>query len=360
MVQRGELALNDPVAKYLPSEVKVPERAGRQITLQDLATHTSGLPGDPSNINPQDPANPLADYSIEQLYEFLSNYSLTNDIGSRYEYSNLGTSVLGQSLAHHLGTNYNRLVESRILKPLGMTSTGISLSLEMKKRLALGHNYMLERLPNWDMGAMAPSGGLKSTANDLLTLLGVALGYSDIPLARAMATTMTVRAPGGNTDRQSALGWEVLKLEPGYEFVFKDGATGGYRSFVGMDRGTRSGVVVLSNAATKGDIVDIGMHLLNPEIPLESAKSLAPPRRRSTVLVDAKVLGGYVGRYSLPRGNTLTITLDGDQLFEQRKGELKVPIYPESRVDYFCKLLFGREFRAARVPTDSPCWMGDR
>src|SRR5215471_16298053 len=74
MAQRGQLALNDPVTKYLPPEVKVPERGGRQITLQDLATHTSGLPGDPSNISPQDPANPLADYSVEQLYTFLSNY----------------------------------------------------------------------------------------------------------------------------------------------------------------------------------------------------------------------------------------------------------------------------------------------
>jgi hypothetical protein len=153
-----------------------------------------------------------------------------------------------------------------------------------------------------------------------------------------MATTIGVRRPTGDPDRQSALGWQVLKLEPGYEFVFKDGATGGYRSFIAMDRGTRSGVVVLSNAATKGNIVDIGMHLLNPEIPLEDAKTLVPPRRRTTVGVDAKVLAGYVGRYSLPRGNILTITLDGDQLFEQRDGELKVPIYPESLVGYFCKL----------------------
>jgi CubicO group peptidase (beta-lactamase class C family) len=107
MAQRGELALNDPVAKYLPPEVKVPERAGRQITLLDLATHTSGLPGDPSNISPQDPANPVADYSVELLYAFLSNYTLTRDIGSRYEYSNLGTSVLGQVVAHHSGMDYD-------------------------------------------------------------------------------------------------------------------------------------------------------------------------------------------------------------------------------------------------------------
>jgi CubicO group peptidase (beta-lactamase class C family) len=52
MVQRGEVSLSDPVAKYLPPGVKLPERRGRQINLLDLATHTSGLTSFPSNINP--------------------------------------------------------------------------------------------------------------------------------------------------------------------------------------------------------------------------------------------------------------------------------------------------------------------
>ena len=77
----------------------MPERSGRRITLQGLATHTSGLHSDPANISPKDPANPAADYSTERLYEFLSNYALARDIESRYEYLNLGTSLLGHALA---------------------------------------------------------------------------------------------------------------------------------------------------------------------------------------------------------------------------------------------------------------------
>ena len=67
MVQREEVALNDPVAKYLPEAVKVPERNGRPITLVDLATHTSGLPRLPANLSPKHAANPYADYSLEHL-----------------------------------------------------------------------------------------------------------------------------------------------------------------------------------------------------------------------------------------------------------------------------------------------------
>ena len=90
MVRKGELALEDPVAKYLPDTVKVPARNGRQITLLDLATQSSGLPRMPTNFTPKDPANPYADYTIRQLYDFLSGYQLPRDPGERYEYSNLG------------------------------------------------------------------------------------------------------------------------------------------------------------------------------------------------------------------------------------------------------------------------------
>ena len=118
-VQRGEVALTDPISKYLPASVKVPER-GRAITLQDLATHTSGLPRLP-DMNPKDPENPYADYSVDQLYRFLSTYQLPRDVGASYEYSNLGAGLLGHILALRAGTDYESLVKSRITGPLGMT-----------------------------------------------------------------------------------------------------------------------------------------------------------------------------------------------------------------------------------------------
>ena len=62
------MRLADPVAQYLPRRVTVPERGGRQITLADLATHTSGLPRMPTNYAPQDPSRPYDDYTVEQLY----------------------------------------------------------------------------------------------------------------------------------------------------------------------------------------------------------------------------------------------------------------------------------------------------
>jgi len=72
MVADGSLRLDDPVAKLLPAAVRVPARNGHQITLLDLATQSSGLPRLPLNMAPRDSTNPYADYTVDQMYAFLS------------------------------------------------------------------------------------------------------------------------------------------------------------------------------------------------------------------------------------------------------------------------------------------------
>jgi serine-type D-Ala-D-Ala carboxypeptidase/endopeptidase len=168
MVRRGEVALADPVARYLPPQVHLPERSGRAITLQDLATHHSGLPRLPTNFAPRDPANPYADYTLDRLYQFLSDYQLTRDAGAQYQYSNLGYGLLGHALARRAGLDYEALVLARIAAPLGLASTRVALSPQLKARLAIGHNERLEPVPNWEDTTLAGAGSLLSSVNDLL------------------------------------------------------------------------------------------------------------------------------------------------------------------------------------------------
>ncbi|HEV2718843.1 MAG TPA: serine hydrolase domain-containing protein, partial [Thermoanaerobaculia bacterium] len=212
MVRRGEVALTDPVAKYLPAEVKVPERGGAKITLQQLAMHTSALPHMPSNFYPKDANNPYADYTVQQLYEFLSSVQLTRDPGSRYEYSNLGAGLLGHALARRAGTDYETLVRKRILDPLGMKSTGITLSKSMKKRLATGHDATLKPVLNWDLPTLAGAGALRSTANDLLTFLATNLGTTKSALAAPMAAMLVPRQATGKPGTEVALAWHISKI----------------------------------------------------------------------------------------------------------------------------------------------------
>ncbi|HYL35641.1 MAG TPA: serine hydrolase domain-containing protein [Bryobacteraceae bacterium] len=262
MAQRGEVAFTDPVAKHLPRGVRVPERGGRSITLEDLATHTSGLPRTPPNLAPKDPANPFADYSPQLLYDFLSSYRLTRDIGSEWEYSNLGSGLLGLALALRAGSDYEGAVRSRITRPLGMNSTRIALTPEEKSRLAVGHNAHLAPVPNWDFQGLAGAAGLRSSANDLLQLLAAALGYEKTPLAPAMAAMLDERRPTNQAGLVNALGWQISTPDA-FNIVWKDGNTGGYSSFLGYNATTRIGVAVLSNTSTRAGVNDIGMHVLD-------------------------------------------------------------------------------------------------
>ena len=266
MVQRGEAALNESVAKYLPPDVKVPQFGGRSITLLDLATHTSGLPRLPTNFAPRDPTNPYADYSVAQLYSFLSNYELTRDIGAQYGYSNLGYGLLGNVLARRAGIDYEALVKSRIAVPLGLNSTAMTLPANLAAMLAVGHNEVLQPVPNWDDTTLAGAGSLRSSVNDLLTLLAAHLGKADAPLGSAMAAMLAVRRPTGTSDLDIALGWHV-STQQGREFVWHNGGTGGYSSFIGFCPQARIGIAVLANSEIGVD--DIALHLLDPHRPLD-------------------------------------------------------------------------------------------
>jgi serine-type D-Ala-D-Ala carboxypeptidase/endopeptidase len=333
MGQRGEVALTDPVSKYLPPNVKMPERGGKKITLIDLATHTSGLPRLPSNLHPKDPSNPYADYTVAQLYEFLSSLELTRDIGATYEYSNLGGGLLGHVLARRAGTDYETLVRTRILEPLAMKSTAITLSNAMKSRLATGHDGSLQPTANWDLPTLAGAGALRSTVNDLLTFVGANIGIGKSPLAPAMAAMLATRRPTGGPNLDIAVGWHILKRNGG-EIVWHNGGTGGYRSWIGFDPKSRTGVVVLSNTSTNTGIDDIGLHLLDPTVPL-----LQPAKQRKEVKVDAAVLEKYAGRYQLAPTFIITVTREGEHLYAQATAQPRFEIFAEDDHDFFYKVV---------------------
>ena len=308
MVHRKEVTFDDPAAAYLPEQVRMPERNGKPIKLIDLATHCSGLPNTASNMNRKDPANPYADYSVDDLYEFLSGYALPRDPGSEVEYSNLGVGLLGHILARRAGTDYESLVRDRITLPLGMPDTGITLTSSMKARMATGHNAMLTPVSNWDLPTLAGAGALRSSTNDMLTLLEAFLGYKESPLAASLNAMLDVRRPFGKANFEIGLGWFLVG-----EMLWHDGGTGGFRSFAGHDPKTRAGVIVFANAATFWGVSDLGVYLLNPKGQLAD---LDPPEQRPDIFGDRALLDRYTGRYQLP-DRVLDIMRDDARLYVQ-------------------------------------------
>jgi D-alanyl-D-alanine-carboxypeptidase/D-alanyl-D-alanine-endopeptidase len=355
MVAKGEVKLDDPIAKYLPPGVTAPEKDGKAITLADLATHTSGLPRMPSNFAPKDPANPYADYSEGLLWAFLAGHQLTRDPGAQWEYSNLGFGLLGELLAHRAGSDYETLVKSRVIGPLGMTSTTITLTSEERTRLAAGHDSSLRRVANWDFESLAGAGSLRSTANDLMTFLAAAMGLSATPpnFSADFAATLAVTRPSPTPNMSQALGWEILHT-PGGDIVEHGGGTGGYHTFIAYRPKTKVGVVMLTNAETLNGADDIALHILTGS----PIRALPPPPPapdfgRHAVSLDAKALDALVGRYALAPQVIVTVTRDGEHLMAQLTGQGAFEVFPESPTEVFWKVVdaqasftLGKEGRA--------------
>lgn len=333
MVTRGEVRLEDPISKYLPKTVKVPSRNGREITLLDLSNQTSGLPGMPSNFSSKNPGNPYADYSVAQMYEFLSSYQLTRDIGSKYQYSNLGVGLLGHVLALRAGKDYETLVRERILHPLKMKDSGITFTPNMKAHLAKGHDMTLRQVQNWDLPTLAGAGALRSSVDDMLKFLAANIGLKKTPLLTAMRLSHISRQPAGAPDLEIGLNWHILKKFD-TEMIWHNGQTGGYHSFTAFDRKKLAGVVVLSNSTNSID--DIGRHLLEKQYPLAKFED---GKERIEIKVDAKILEQYVGEYSLAPGINFTVTRQDAQLYVQLTGQGKFEIYPESETDFFLSVV---------------------
>ena len=334
MVRKGEVRLDDPVAKYLPSAVTIPTRGGRLITLVDLATHTSGLPRLPSNLKPKDAANPYADYSVTEMYDFLSHCELTRDIGSQFEYSNLGMGLLGHALSLRAGTSYEKLVSARILRPLQMRETVITLPTALRSRLAPGHDNAGGPVANWDLPTLAGAGALRSTLDDMLRFLQANLDADNAGVPSLLHDTHVARHSPTTPDGSIGLGWQIRRAFD-RDIVWHNGGTGGYRSFIGFDPKTKTGVVILHNSALSVD--DIAFHLIDARLPI--AKPEPPARARTEVKLDPKVLDACVGEYQLAPAFFIAVTREADQLFIQATGQSKLPIYAESETEFFLKVV---------------------
>jgi CubicO group peptidase (beta-lactamase class C family) len=276
MVRAGEVRYDDPVSRYLPGGVRVPSLKGREITLLDLATHHSGLPGVPDNMTPADPYNPYADYSVAQMYAFLSGFTPEREAGAAYQYSNIGFGLLGHALSRAAGSGYDELVRERILGPLRMDGTAIGLRGEL---MVKGHDKQGEIVPYWDLPTLAGAGAFRSNLDDLMRFLAASLRAPKTELERSIRATHTAQRTVTDTTANRigisamGIGWQI-RSRGGSSVVWKDGGTAGFQTFIGFDPERRIGVVVLSN--TNIEVDDIGFHLLDPSSPLGAPPPMPP------------------------------------------------------------------------------------
>jgi CubicO group peptidase (beta-lactamase class C family) len=326
MARRGELSLSDPVAKFLPSGTTLPQR-GHPITLLDLATHTSGLPRMPPNVAVTNLNDPNADMTEDQLLKSVAQYELTRDVGSGYEYSDAGYELLALAEEKASGLDYESLLKARILIPLKMPDTRITSSPEERDHFAAGYDQHLQPVPHATLPAVLGADGMRSTANDLLNFLAANIGLTSSPLAGAMADMTKTRRPTEFAQLKVALGWHVATLNS-VEMIWENGQTDGFRAFIGYVPKTRTGVVVLSNAADTID--DIGVHILDKDAPLRHL--------RREVALSSSSFAKYLGRYQVDETYSVVVTQDGGKLFIQGTGQPRAQMFFEGDDKFFLRI----------------------
>lgn len=264
-VEQGSVELGARVAAFLPDSADVPGQDGQPITLEQLVTHTAGLPRLPPNQDEksewEDPTDPYAAYSVPELYQGFEQTTFLHPPGTAFQYSNFGAGLLGHLLARRSDTTYRALIRDRISARLGMEDTWVDLPEEPKQRLATGHRPNGSAAPHWHFReSMAGAGALRSSARDMMTYLAAQLGQASAPspVRRAIErshTTLYDRRDAGSI----TYGWPVRKQD-GHTVFWHTGGTGGFRAFIGFNLEQNAGVVVLSNVAQP--VKEMGLTLL--------------------------------------------------------------------------------------------------
>ena len=255
-VERGEVALDDAVGAYLP----LGEAPAAGASLQSLATHTSGLPVDPSDAATTAAlaevdatrADPF-DYTLEQLLELARLETLTNPGEPRY--SNFGAALLGHALASAAGTDYESLLEERLLTPLGMDGAVlVKTEDDVPEAHAGGHLPNGDPVEPWSAAEYGPAGGLHATLPDLVALAQAVL---DGPLSESPALEPVVVV-----DEAFRVGylWEILE-KPGRTFTIASGYPGGFSAALVIDRDAGQASIVMINVV-RGDADDLARRYL--------------------------------------------------------------------------------------------------
>ncbi|CRK56563.1 Beta-lactamase [Alloactinosynnema sp. L-07] len=251
---RGEIAESTKLGELLP----LADTPAGGVTLASISTHHSGLPRLPKSAAPlrrtialwRHGTNPYGD-SLDELIAQARTVKLGKPRG---RYSNLGYQLLGHAIARAAGLTYQDLVRLRIAEPLRLDTCSVPASPDQLRPDALvGKNKKGREQQPWTGEALGPAGGIRASIGDMARLTAALLDGS----APGMAALDPVSGFAG----PARIGAAWLTFGRGERSVtWHNGGTGGFSSWLGLDRPAGTGVVILS--ATSASVDRAGFALL--------------------------------------------------------------------------------------------------
>jgi CubicO group peptidase (beta-lactamase class C family) len=312
LVEQGRMDLDRPITEYLPEfsmHTRWPQAA--PITPRALLCHHAGLPtyllkGFFSNR------------SLTELLHELRDEHLAFEPHTVFNYSNLGSNLLGLAVERLTGLPYAEAVQRTLLAPLGMHNTGVTPD---GARLARGyvHDVPVDPTPVRDI----PAGGLCSNVLDLARLMrgvfaGGTLDGRKVLDKNLLAATFEPQYPDRPLDfgQHFGLGWMLsgLPIEGGGQQAWHNGGTKAFLSQLALLPEKKLGVVVLTNADNAGELVyDTVEEALR--LALEVRHGIAPKKKALApeISLERSALAKRTGDYSL-MGSLARISLGKKRL----------------------------------------------
>lgn len=250
LITDGKLKETATVNQFYPFKFNTKEK----IKLTQLANHTSGIPRLPSNLlfNNYLPENPYKNYNSTALETYLkSELKLISIPGTAYDYSNTGAGLLGYTLGQFQKSNYSTLLQQFIFDRYNMKQS-FTTKTGNENNLVRGLNADGKAVENWDWDVLAGAGCILSTTEDLSKFALAQFDTGNQAMALTHLPTFTV----SNT-MKTGLGWHlVTSKKTQKEYVWHNGATGGYTSSMALDIAQKNGVIVLSNISSPDGTID--------------------------------------------------------------------------------------------------------
>lgn len=254
-VEEGKMRVDADFRPYLPGSYANLAWQNKPITLATLITHRAGMPRD---IPDSDPIFAKKDFNTlpyelnalqqglnhDTLLSALHDVSLRSEPGSKEAYSNAGYLVIGLGLEKVYGHPFETLMRQRLLKPLGMDSTGFVVEGAERARLLTGYNREGRRMP-YHLRNAGAAWGLYSTTEDMAKYMRWQLDGKD-PVVRRIRQPLV-----GTTQEGDAMPWH-LAYDHGQPMLAHGGGSGGMSSQVVLFPAQNEGFTLLANDSCEG------------------------------------------------------------------------------------------------------------
>ncbi len=326
LAQEGKIGLQDEITKFLPDY----PTQGRKITIEHLLTHTSGI----RSYTDMAEWLPLwrKDFTVKELIDLFKDQPMSFEPGRSWAYNNSAYVLLGAVIEKASGLTYERFVEERLFKPLGMTSSCYDSPDRIIPRRVAGYQAGAQgfvNAPYLSMTQPYAAGSLASTVDDLAAWNDAVFGGKVVGKDWLDKAWTPYKLANGESSGYG-YGWFIADFA-GHRSIEHGGGINGFTTYEMTFPEDGLFIAILTNSAVAGR---------DPEPRAVKIAWLVlglPEPERKAAAVPAAELDRIAGVYADERGQEYYFSRDGARLFAQRQGGAKNEMQAASPAEFFLK-----------------------